>query len=448
MKKLSKRALARIITFAAAGALTLALFTGGAISKAMRYERTAEAMYQKNLALANEHLSDLNDVILKGIYSESAADQSSMCADVWMNAYAAKNAISSLPISDIDMEKCYTFLSKAAEFSRASQKQLTGGKLLDERAHDTFLDIKRKTLSLAQSFEKIQKIYLATDSKISGGIDFSFAAPKTIATSSATSEGLNTINKNLSDSPKLIYDGPYSDAVNTSEAKMLRGEAKIDKAKATEIAERFFSAEKGTLRYSGSKKSNITSYCFTKGSAYAEITERGGKILSYNSNESPAKSSFSYKECLSAAQRYLQKAGYENMKCDYYESANHFYIMNFHAMEGDVNCYTDLIKLKVNAESGKVCGFDALAYLTHHQNRRFDFKLTAAQAQKSVSPYLQIASTKKALIPSQSEKEVLCYEFRCTSDEGNELLVFIDAATGKQADLLILQIGENSVLTK
>ena len=122
--------------------------------------------------------------------------------------------------------------------------------------------------------------------------------------------------------------------------------------------------------------------------------------------------------------------------------------MNFHCVQADVNCYTDLIKVKVNAQNGKVCGFDATSYLTNHHERTFTFPLSAKQAQSGVSRYLTVKTVKKALIPNAAEQEVLTYEFRCVSDEGNELLVYIDAASGKQADLLILEISENGVLTK
>ena len=448
MKKMSKRTLARIITFVSAAAVALALFTGTAVYKALQYERKSEAMYQKNLTAANEYLNDMTDSILKGIYSESAADQSSMCADVWMNAYEAKNAISSLPIADLDMEKCYAFLSKTAEFARATEKQIAAGSKIDERAHQTFLTIQKKTASLAGDFGKIQKIYQSGDEKIAGGIDFSFEMPKTIASAAATSESLNTLNKNLSNAPKLIYDGPFSDAVNEKEPLMLRGEKEITLKKATEVAERFLKDKNGILTAAGMKKGNLPCYTFTKGNTYVEISVRGGKVVSFNTSDAPAKTNLSEKEGIKTAARFLNQMGYKRMKCDYYETANHMYMMNFHYMAGAVNCYTDLIKVKVNAETGKVCGFDAAGYLTHHKKRTFSFPLTAAQAQKAVSKYLSIKNVKKALIPNAAEQEVLCYEYRCVSPEKNELLVFIDAATGKQADLLILQITANGVLTK
>ncbi|MBR0413439.1 MAG: germination protein YpeB [Clostridia bacterium] len=448
MKKLSKRNLARIVAFLAAGLCALALFTGMALVKAGEYERKTEAMYEQNLAQANEYLSDIGDVILKGIYSNSAADQSSMCADVWMNAYEAKNAISALPLADVDMEQCYTFLSKTAEYARAAQKSISGGKTIDDAAHKTFLEIKSKTASLAKDFEKLQNIYLSSGQKISGGIDFSFEKPKTIATSSATGEGLKTLNKNLSDAPKLIYDGPYSDTVQNKNAKMLQNEAKIDVKKATEIAENFLKKHPGTLSYAGKEKGNIPAYRFTKGNAYVLVSIAGGKVISFNTNEQPSKTAVSQKKCLQAAAEYLKSAGYLNMQCDYYELANHIYVMNFHYVEGDVNCYTDLIKIKLNAQNGKVCGMDASGYLSNHTRRNLDFKLSAAQAQAGVSGYLRTKAIKKALIPTPAGSEKLCYEYRCVSPEGNELLVFIDADTGKQADLLILQITENGVLTK
>ena len=448
MKKLSKRTLARIITFVSAAAVALAIFTGTAVYKAVEYERKSEAMYQKNLTAANEYLNDMNDSILKGIYSESAADQSSMCADVWMNAYEAKNAISSLPIADLDMEKCYAFLSKTAEFARATEKQIAAGSKIDDSAHRTFLDIKKRVASLAGDFGKIQRIYQSGEEKIAGGIDFSFEMPKTIASAAATSESLNTLNKNLSNAPKVIYDGPFSDAVNERKPRMLENEAKITLTKATETAERFLKAENGTLQFATLKKGNLPVFSFTKGNTYTEVSVYGGKIVSFNTSDEPSKTNIDVKEGIDIATAFLKKTGYENMKCDYYEEANHMYILNFHYMDGDVNCYTDLIKVKLNAQSAKVCGFDATSYLTNHHERTFSFPLTSAAAQKGVSRYLSVKDVKKALIPNAAEQEVLCYEYRCISPEGNELLVFIDAATGKQADLLILQISANGVLTK
>lgn len=448
MKKTSKRKTARIVTFLSAGILVLSLFCVSAVLKAKDYERKAEAMYQKNLAAANEYLSDIDDVMLKGLYSENASNQSSMCADLWMDAYEAKNAISSLPISDIDMEKCYTFLSKTAEYAKAAEKQIAAGEKLTDAQHTTFLNIKKKANSLANSFDKLQKIYLNSDEKISGGIDFSFAVPKSISSSSATSESLNSLNKNLADAPKLIYDGPYSDSVNEKEPQMLKNEKKISIKKATVIAEEFLKTVDGELKLAGGKKGNIPCYTFSKGNAFVEISLYGGKIVSYNTNGTAQKQVLGEKDCLNAAQKYLTKMGYKNMKCDYYETANNIFVANFHYVAGEVNCYTDLIKVKVNTESGSIFGFDAQNYLTNHTQRSFEFKLNAAQAQQSVSKYLSVKSIKKALIPSETGKEILCYEFRCVANEGQELLVFIDAKTGTEADILILEIGANSVLTK
>ena len=448
LKKMSKRALARIITFLTAGILVVSLFTAGAVVKAKQYERKVEAMYQKNLAQAGEYLADMDRVLLKGLYSADPASQSSMCADLWRDAYEAKNAISSLPIADVDMEKCYTFLSKIAEYARATEKKIASGSSIDDAEQRTFLSIQKKAASLSKSVEKLQNIYLSTNEKIAGGIDFSFAAPRTISSSSATAEGLNAMNKNLSEAPKLIFDGPYSDAVNEKSPRMLQGEKNIDLKEATEIAEKFLANVGGTLKYTSTKKGNLPAYIFKKGNSYVEISVAGGKIVSFSADQSAAKTAIGTKQCLLTARKYLTKMGYPDMKCDYYEVSNRIFIANFHAVQSGVNCYTDLIKVKINCESGKVCGFDALSYLTNHTQRSFSFAQTKEKAQSAVSKYLKIKAVKKALIPTADEKEALCYEFRCLSPQGDELLVYINADSGKEQDILILQIGKNGVLTK
>ena len=448
MKKISRRSKARIITFVSAAVIAVAIFSGTAVSKALQYARKNEAMYQKNLSEASAYLGDIGNVIVKGVYSESAADQSSMCADVWMNAYEAKNAISSLPIADIDMEKCYTFLSKTAEYARAAQKRIATGKRFDKSQHDTFLEIKTKTDALTKNFEKLENIYLSGNEKIAGGIDFSFEVPKTIASGAATSESLKSLNKSLTNAPQLLYDGPYADTIRQKAPEMLKNKSKITLSRASEIAEAFFTTRPGVLSYEGSSKGNIPTYNFRKGDSYLSVAVNGGNIVSFNGSEEATATRFSAKESVKIAQAYLKKAGYDNMKCDYYEIANHFYIMNFHYMQGDINCYTDLIKVKLNAQTGKVQGFDASVFLTCHRERALAFSLTAAQAQKALSPYVSVKQVKKALIPTPDEQEKLTYEFRCLSERGDELLVYIDALDGTQADLLILEIGKNGVLTK
>ena len=449
MKHLSKRSIARIAAFLGAGVLALSVFAVGAAVKAIDYERKTEAAYEKNLNEACEYISDMNDVYIKGLYSQSAANQASMCADLWMDAYEAKNAISSLPVSEVDMSKCYSFLSKTAEYAKSLEKQIAGGKKIDTSEHKTLLNLQAKTENLLNSFNALRQLYTGTDAKISGGIDFSFALPKTITSTPATLESLNSVNKNLSNSPKLIYDGPFSDNIPDNEPEMLKNEKECSLKQATEKAERFFKYTKGKLSYTGKSKGNIECYSFKKGNCTLDLSVKGCKVVRLNSYAFVQESKYTNRECLAKAEKYLEKIGYKNMACSYYERKNGILTANFNFVQDGVFCYTDLIKIKINTATCKVLGLDTVNYLSSHKSRDFsEKKISQAKALASLSPYLSVLGKKQALIPTEYGKELLCYEFRTKGENDTELLVYINAFDGAEADILILQIDKNGVLTR
>lgn len=449
MKHLSKRTLTRIAVFLGAGVLALCVFAVGTAVKAVKYERKTEAAYEKSLNEACEYISDMNDVYIKGLYSESAANQVSMCTDLWMDAYEAKNAISSLPVSEVDMSKCYTFLSKTAEFAKSLEKQIASGKKIDASEHKTLLNLQAKNKSLLNSFNALRQLYMGTDAKISGGIDFSFAVPKTITSTPATLESLNSINKNLSNSPKLIYDGPFSDNIPENEPEMLKNEKEVSLTQATEKAENFLKNTNGKLTYTGKSKGNIECFSFKKGNCTLDLSARGCKVVRLNSYAFVQNGKYSNKQCINEAKKFLEKMGYKYMTCSYYERKNGILTANFNFVRDSVYCYTDLIKIKINTATCKVIGLDTVNYLSNHKNRNFaEKKISASKAEASLSPYLRVLGKKTALIPTEYGKELLCYEFRTKSEKDNELLVYINALDGSEADILILQIDKNGVLTK
>ena len=48
------------------------------------------------------------------------------------------------------------------------------------------------------------------------------------------------------------------------------------------------------------------------------------------------------------------------------------------------------------------------------------------------------------LVPGQDE--VLCHEFKCQNASGGHVLVYVDAADGRQERILLLQEDENGTL--
>ena len=85
----------------------------------------------------------------------------------------------------------------------------------------------------------------------------------------------------------------------------------------------------------------------------------------------------------------------------------------------------------------------------NHRERNFkEEKLTAEKCRKRLSPYLSVMSCSTAVIPLETGKEALCYEFHCKDSRNQESLVYINAESGKEENILLLLYSDGGVLTK
>ena len=68
------------------------------------------------------------------------------------------------------------------------------------------------------------------------------------------------------------------------------------------------------------------------------------------------------------------------------------------------------------------------------------------KAKKTLNKNLNIKSENLAIIPTEYKTEILCYEFKGTV-ENREFIVYINAKTGEEEDILVIYNTPNGVLT-
>ena len=121
--------------------------------------------------------------------------------------------------------------------------------------------------------------------------------------------------------------------------------------------------------------------------------------------------------------------------------------MNFAYRQNNVTCYSDLIKVKVALDNGEIVGMESYGYIMHHTLREIRTPALSKQdARGKVSRRLGIDSVNIALIPKDSKREVLCYEFKGTFGDKN-FLIYINAETGVEEDIQILIESPDGILT-
>ena len=254
------------------------------------------------------------------------------------------------------------------------------------------------------------------------------------------------MNEGFTDYPTMIYDGPFSDHITQQKPKFLEGKSDVSEQQALMIAANFAKVDKGKLTYEGRTEGNLPTYNFSGGNFYITVTQSGGYIDIFKDTNDVQKKTLSYSDALDEAKKFLTKIFKENFTESYYLIDNNICTINFAYTEDDVICYSDLIKVGVNMQTGEIVSYCATGYLMNHTDRNIkNPKISKQLAQKSLSENLNVRSCKTALIPTAGNNEVLTYEFDCTA--GNEkVLVYVNCETGLEEQIYIVLESDNGVL--
>ena len=116
--------------------------------------------------------------------------------------------------------------------------------------------------------------------------------------------------------------------------------------------------------------------------------------------------------------------------------------------QGDIAIYPDQVKLKIALDDGSIIGIESEKFLVSHVEKRemISPKISEAKAREKVGTRLKINKVSLAIIPTQMNKEVLCYEF-LGSYKGKDFIVYINASTGYEQKIMEIIDTPNGKLT-
>ena len=271
--------------------------------------------------------------------------------------------------------------------------------------------------------------------------------------STQSMDGFSNLEENFHEYSGLIYDGAFSEHITSSEKKGLTGEdieEEAAKLKAIQFIGENNIKEIKNLGYS--ENANIPEYNFSiKTNQEEEITisisKKGGHVIYMNSNRSVNTEIISQEEANEKGKEFLNAKGYSNMKETYYLKQDGIVTINYAYTQNDVVIYSDLIKVKVALDNGEILGMEATGYLNNHTNRDTSkVKISKEEATKTLNKNLEISSDGLAIIPTEFNTEILCYEFKGKVEE-REFLVYINAENGREEDILMITNTPNGTLT-
>ncbi|MBP3922980.1 MAG: germination protein YpeB [Ruminiclostridium sp.] len=447
---ISKRCFVRIVSFMIAVIAVIGVIAVQGHSTAGTLKRQLQYDMARSVENLSESLDNISNTLTKGIYAGSPAMMSFLSAKLWSDAANAKAELSTLPVASLHLENTYKFLSQVGNYSKSLSERYSEGEQISAQDRDNLISLSEYAKRLCENMWMVQQ--KINDGKLSfEDTQQNISRTEENEEPQYITEGFSEFEEGYDNYPTLIYDGPFSDNIMEKEPELLKNTPYISEDDALRKAQRASGEMELTRSDETDEQGKMPCYVFWKDDVTVAVTKQAGLLCYMTDYREVKEKKLTGEQAVGKAEEYLTYLGIEDMSYTYYEISRNVCTINFAATKENVLMYTDLIKVSVALDNGEITGFDARGYITNHKEREITSPvLTASQAAEKISPYLLVESKRLCYIPSRGTSEIYCYELRCRSKEengGRPILVYVNADTGREEQILLLEISENGTLT-
>lgn len=445
-KTMSKRRKVRLLAYTLAAFTVLLTFSVVGNVRAARMTRQIRIARERALCELDTYISNINTNLQKGAYANTPTMLGTMASQLRREATGAKSSLAVLPLSETRLDNTYKFLSQIGDFVTALSKKVEQGETISDEEREQLFALLRFSETLTKDISDMRQ------QLFDGYLDFE-SAESTLEQKdeqiASLSQNMEDAEQSLTEYPSLLYDGPFSDHINQRDAVLLQDKAEITKEEALKKAAEILGLAESDVTFLSEENDTTAAYCFSGGDRTVAVTKKGGYLLYLLSGQFVGESKLEYADARKYASEFLNNNGFFDMQESYYTVSDGICTINYAYRDGEYICYPDLIKISVSLEDGKILSADCRGYVMNHKARSpVTPALTAAEAQKKVSPLLTVTDTRLAVIPTESMGERTAYEFHCKNKDGAEFLVYINTVTGYEDDILLLLYSDDGVLTK
>lgn len=394
------------------------------------YQGQLKNHYRQAAYELTDNLKNIEANLGKITASNDGAMQQKYLSKVISNAECAVYDLAALPLqSSTTVEKTIKFTNQLADYSKSLSYSLdNSGMITDtDRANLVSLGkvaamLKEKMTILSQSDD----VFVTNTDEKKGQVGGIFA-------------NIEDIEENSIDYEKLIYDGPYSDAVTNKKMK-------LGKTQNVESGEEYlrtvfadYNVQSVQFQQEYEGKTRVRSYeVITDNGSYSVMMTLDNRIAQLNCYNDPTdvtSEQIDFNDCKEKAEKFARKLGYNVTATWASMPTTERVYVNLVYCDGGVIAYPDMVKVAIDSSNGKAVGFESFAYLANHKEISLpENAKSMALAQGMLNPKLEVVGSNIAIIPVGSN-QFACYEFQCKSDK-ETYYVYIDMVSLKEHDIL------------
>ena len=403
-----------------------------------RNKAAVERSFEQSVYELGDNMQNLEVDLSKLMVLGEGNLTATLLTDVYNRASAASRALASLPVDYHETENTASFLNKVADFGISYQRAI-----LEKRDCSSFVRVAESLYDTAKAVNMQVKDYVNAAAR--GELDIrKLTAERPYA---YRSQG-GAIEHNAVEYPELIYDGPFSDARKKESYALLESLPQVSLKEAEDAAREalpdFGVKEIKNLGKGGDEPLYELSVSGSKGDAFVQVSERGGKVVGLNIVRSLGRPLLGEESAKAVATAFAQKLGYDVQPVWYLAGGGVAYI-NLAPIVDDTVLYTDLVKVKVALDNGDILGLEAKNYCLNHADRDLTITLNRGAAASLVDGRLSITTVRGALIPLENDETRLCLEVAAKFKD-LDYFIYLDGKTGETVKVLRTVDGEQGKL--
>lgn len=420
-----------------------------------KYRQSIENNYNMAFFQLVDYVQDVEVYLAKSVISNSQESGAETLTYIWREANLAQTYLSMLPMNSVELENTAKFLNQVSDYSYSLSRKNINNESLSQEDLDNLKELHEYSVNLENVLNQLSNDI--NNGRIKWG-ELTKKGSSVFAqqVSNISKDSFGNIEQEFHEYAGLIYDGAFSEHITKAEKVGLTGED-IDEEAAKNIAMDFVGRDQiKEINSNGlAENADIPTYDFNvklnnqddSNELTISITKKGGHILFSNFNRDVEVENIDDETANKIGLDFLNSKGYTNMKRTYYLKEEGVMTINYAYVQNDVTMYPDLIKLKVALDNGDILGIETQGYLNSHTERNIpEVKVSKEDAKKTLNKNLAIKSEGLAIIPTEYKTEILCWEFKGRVDD-TDFLVYINAETGKEEDILTIVNTPNGTLT-
>ena len=394
---MKKKTRVLVISYTAALVAALAVGLIACRTDADRRQTAMDANYRHAYGEVLNAVQELDAALQKSLYATTPAMACTVCTDIYSHAQTAQMALGVLPVQSHALARIARNIAIAGDYARMLSRSAADGR--------------------------------------------AFAAEE-LAQLRALSETTTQLSVRLGALGASLADGTYCERT-AAEYAVLAGRDDVTEGQAQTAAAVFLDMDASRLRATGRSEGAVPCWNFDiddgDDASYISLTVKGGEVLRYYSSCNGGEPVRSPEQAAETAADFLRARGYTNMRLLETEDAGRSVICTFCYVQDGVLCTADRLRVRIRLDSGAVCGFSSAEYLDTHRARTLPEDVIGAEAGRAAVPgSLQVLDMRTALLRLYGARERLCYEYLCETDDGQRCIIAVNARTGQQERIRLL----------